>query len=96
MSADEDPFWDYAEALLERPGFTRSTMLRLPCRRLDEKFFASDDRRTGDLLVKQPAPRVHLLVEAGESAPVRPGRAPVPRVGRDWAGQRRNLAEASR
>ena len=81
MSADEDRFWAYAEQFLERPDVTRSTMMGLPCLRADEKFFASYDRRTGDLLVKLPAARVDLLVEAGDAHPF----APAGRQFSEWA-----------
>ena len=40
--------------MLARPGVTRSTMMGLPCLRLHSAFFASSDRRSGDLLVKLP------------------------------------------
>jgi hypothetical protein len=61
----EDRFWQLAEPLLARPGVTRSTMMGLPCLRLHGAFFASCDRRTGDLLVKLPEARVGDLVGAG-------------------------------
>jgi hypothetical protein len=76
-----DRFWRLAEPLLARPGVTRSTMMGLPCLRLDGAFFASCDRRTGDLLVKLPETRVGELIEAG-TAHLRPRRAAVPAVGR--------------
>ena len=43
---DEERFWGCAAAFLDLPGVTRSTMMGLPCLRVDEKFFASFDRRT--------------------------------------------------
>ncbi|MFM2073098.1 MAG: hypothetical protein RLZZ623_3362, partial [Actinomycetota bacterium] len=40
----EAKFWDLAEELLQRPDVSRSTMMGLPCLRLDGAFFASLDR----------------------------------------------------
>jgi hypothetical protein len=40
-------------------------MMGLPCLRLDGAFFASCDRRSGDLLVKLPETCVGELIEAG-------------------------------
>jgi hypothetical protein len=78
---DEQRFWEHAETLLERPGVTRSTMMGLPCLRLDGAFFASFDRRTGDLLVKLPATRVDALVASGAAHSF----APTGRRFREWA-----------
>jgi hypothetical protein len=58
-------FWDLAEPLLAQPGIERSTMMGLPCLRVHGAFFASCDRRSGDLLVKLPQQRVDELVAAG-------------------------------
>jgi hypothetical protein len=80
MTDGEARFWELAEPLLARPGVTRSTMMGLPCLRVNEAFFASCDRRSGDLLVKLPADRVAELVAAGR-AHVRAGRAALPGVG---------------
>jgi hypothetical protein len=77
----EDHFWQLAEPLLARPGVTRSTMMGLPCLRLGGAFFASCDRRTGDLLVKLPEARVGDLVEAGTAHAF----APAGRRFRQWA-----------
>jgi hypothetical protein len=67
--------------MLARAGVTRSTMMGLPCLRLDGQFFGSFDRRTGDLLVKLPAPRVDQLVDAGRAHSF----APAGRRFREWA-----------
>lgn len=80
-SPEEGRFWELAGPLLDQAGVTRSTMMGLPCLRLDGRFFASFDRRTGDLLVKLPEARVDALV-AGERA--RPF-APAGRRFREWA-----------
>ena len=61
----EAKFWDLAEPLLGRADVTRSTMMGLPCLRWNGAFFASSDRRTGDLLVKLAESRVDQLVAAG-------------------------------
>ncbi len=56
-------------------------MMGLPCLRLHGAFFASCDRRTGDLLVKLPATRVEELVAAGRAHAF----APAGRRFREWA-----------
>ncbi len=60
----EARLWASAEPMLAQPGVTRSTMMGLPCLRIDGRFFGSFDRRTGDLLVKLPAALVDQLVGA--------------------------------
>jgi hypothetical protein len=80
-SEHEARFWDVAQPLLDHAGVIRSTMMGLPCLRVHEQFFASWDRRTGDLLVKLPEPRVDELVAAGQAHPF----APAGRRFRQWA-----------
>lgn len=80
-AAGEERFWDLTEPLLARPEVTRSTMMGLPCVRVNGQFFASTDARTGDLLVKLPADRVVELVAAGRAHPF----APAGRTFREWA-----------
>ena len=82
MLPGEARFWDLAEPLLGRADVTRSTMMGLPCLRWNGAFFASCDRRTGDLLVKLAESRVDELVASGRAERVRAGRSPVPRMGR--------------
>jgi len=77
----EELFWELAEPLLADPAITRSTMMGLPCLRLDGRFFASVDRSTQALLVKLPAERVGALIAAGHGEPF----APSGRVFREWA-----------
>jgi hypothetical protein len=77
----EELFWQLAEPLLADPTVTRSTMMGLPCLRLQGRFFASLDRRTQALLVKLPADRVSALIAAGHAQPF----APSGRVFREWA-----------
>ena len=77
----EHRFWQLAEPLLARPQVTRSTMMGLPCLRVNGSFFASSDRRTGNLLVKLPEARVSALVRAGRAEPF----APAGRTFRQWA-----------
>jgi len=55
--------------------------LGLPCLRVHGAFFASFDRRTGDLLVKIPEARVDALI-AAEAAH---SFAPAGRRFREWA-----------
>jgi hypothetical protein len=81
ISAGEAKFWDLAEELLARSGVERSTMMGLPCLRVDGAFFASCDRRNGDLLVKLPEARVDGLVDSGRAHPF----APAGRRFREWA-----------
>jgi hypothetical protein len=52
----------------------------LPCVRLDGRFFASLDRRTGALLVKLSSERVRQLIDAGHGQPF----APAGRTFREW------------
>jgi len=77
----EEQFWAVAGALLDRPEVTRSTMMGLPCLRRAGAFFASYDRRTGNLVVKLAEARVADLIEAGEAEPF----APTGRRFRQWA-----------
>ncbi|MGH9132649.1 MAG: hypothetical protein ACRDZZ_01835 [Ilumatobacteraceae bacterium] len=77
----EARFWALADPMLARAGVTRSTMMGLPCMRIDGQFFASFDRRTGDLLVKLPDARVDQLVDAGRAHSF----APAGRRFREWA-----------
>ena len=77
----EARFWDLAEPLLARPGVERSTMMGLPCLRVHGSFFASCDRRSGDLLVKLPEQRVDELVANGFAQAF----APAGRRFRQWA-----------
>lgn len=77
----ETKFWAVAEPLLARHGVEESTMMGLPCLRIHGAFFASCDRKTGDLLVKLPEARVDQLVEAGRAQSF----APAGRRFREWA-----------
>src|SRR5690349_18918969 len=73
-------FWELVEPLLADAAVSRSTMMGLPCVRLDGRFFASLDRRTGALVVKLSRHRVAELVAAGEGEPF----APAGRTFREW------------
>ena len=84
QSPGEIRFWDLAEPLLGRSEVTRSTMMGLPCLRWNGTFFASCDRRTGDLLVKLAESRVNELVASGRAEPF----APAGRRFREWAAIR--------
>ena len=81
MLPGERRFWDLAQPMLGQPGVTRSTMMGLPCLRWNGAFFASCDRRTGDLLVKLAETRVDGLVAAERAQPF----APAGRRFREWA-----------
>jgi uncharacterized protein (TIGR02453 family) len=76
----EKVFWDLVEPMYADPAVRRSTMMGLPCVRLDGRFFASLDRRTGALLVKLPAARIGELIADGVGEPF----APAGRVFREW------------
>ena len=76
----EELFWELAEPMYADPAVRRSTMMGLPCVRLDGRFFACLDRRSGALVVKLPADRVRQLIDAGH------GQAfgPAGRTFREW------------
>jgi hypothetical protein len=73
-------FWELAQPLLDQAGVTRSTMMGFPCLRLLGDFFATYDRRTGDLVVKLDEDQVNRLLEAGWGKPF----APNGRQFREW------------
>jgi hypothetical protein len=81
LAAHEQRFWDLAGPLLGQPKVTRSTMIGLPCLRVDGAFFASWDRRTGALVVRLPEYEVDDLVASGRAEPF----APAGRRFREWA-----------
>jgi hypothetical protein len=76
----EELFWDLVEPMFDDPVVRRSTMMGLPCVRLDGRFFASLDRRSGALLVKLPAPRVAQIIASGHGEAF----APAGKVFREW------------
>ena len=80
-TAGETLFWKLAQPLLEHAGVTRSTMMGFPCLRLHGAFFATIDRRTGDLVVKLDETRVNQLLDRGQAEPF----APNGRRFREWA-----------
>jgi hypothetical protein len=77
----EDRFWALAVRLLDQPGITRSTMMGFACLRIDGKFFATCDHRSGALVVKLPEDRVDQLVSAGRAESFAPAGRPF----REWA-----------
>lgn len=76
----ESDFWDLAQPLIDTGTVTRSTMMGLPCLRVDGRFFASFDPRTNSLLVKLSAARVDELIDANQGNPF----APAGRTFRQW------------
>ena len=68
------------ELVASDPAISRSTMMGLPCLRLDGAFFASLDKRSGDLVVKLAADDVAARIERGEGRPF----APAGKVFREW------------
>lgn len=85
MSTDNTPgenrFWELAQPLLDQAGVARSTMMGFPCLRLHGDFFATCDRRTGDLVVKLDEGQVNRLIDDGKAGPF----APNGRRFREWA-----------
>jgi hypothetical protein len=80
MTDKDALFWDVAQEHLAT-GAEKSTMMGLPCLRIEGEFFASMDRETGDLIVKLPADDVSALIDAGTAEPF----APAGRRFREWA-----------
>ena len=74
--------WDTLAAELEAsdPAIARSTMMGLPCLRLDGAFFASLDTRTDRLIVKLAADDVSARAADGTGQPF----APAGKVFREW------------
>ena len=81
LAKHEHRFWDLAEPLLAQPGVSRSTMMGLPCLRINGAFFTSWDRRTGSLLVKLSEAEVNELTATGRAESF----APSGRRFREWA-----------
>lgn len=77
---DDTLFWELAEPLLAN-GAEKSTMMGHPCLRINGDFFASLERRSGDLIVKLPANRVGEMIDAGTAEPF----APAGRRFKEWA-----------
>jgi len=55
-------------------------MMGFACLRFDGRFFATVEKRTGDLVVKLPAERVLSLIREGAGQPFLPNG----RVFREW------------
>ena len=79
-AVDDTLFWELAEPLLAS-GAEKSTMMGHPCLRIDGDFFASMERRTGDLIVKLAADTVNEMIDAGTAEPF----APAGRRFKEWA-----------
>lgn len=77
---DDTLFWELAEPLMAN-GAEKSTMMGHPCLRINGDFFASMERRTGDLIVKLAADTVNEMIEAGTAEPF----APAGRRFKEWA-----------
>jgi hypothetical protein len=81
-AADIDEYYRrVSESLLAEPAISRSTMMGLPCLRWRGQFFASYDRRTGNLVIKLPPDEVAALIAGGAAEPF----APSGRQFRAWA-----------
>jgi hypothetical protein len=81
LSAKESQFWEIAAPLQASPAVTRSTMMGLPCLRVNGQFFASFDRRAEQLVVKLASDRVDKLIASGKATAF----APAGRRFRQWA-----------
>ena len=57
-AAKEHLFWTLAETLMKDQAVTRSTMMGFPCLRQNDRFFASLERGSNNLIVKLPQNRV--------------------------------------
>lgn len=77
---DDTLFWELAEPLMAN-GAEKSTMMGHPCLRINGDFFASMERRTGDLIVKLAASTVSEMIDAGTAEPF----APAGRRFKEWA-----------
>ena len=89
-----------AGELAGQPRIARSTMMGLPCLRVDGAFFASLEPRSEELIVKLPRERVAELIAAGEGRPFSPAgktfKEWVAVVGADRERWSALLAEAQR
>ena len=72
MSENDIFFWEMAESFLIDKSITKSTMMGFPCLRVNGDFFASVDRKSGDLIVKLPANQVLDLIETEVAKPFAP------------------------
>ena len=81
ITPGEARFWELAQPLFAQAGVTRSTMMGFPCLRLHGEFFATCDRRNGDLVVKLDEEAVTALLDNGRAEPF----APNGRRFREWA-----------
>lgn len=81
----EELFWELVESMYADPAVQRSTMMGLPCVRIDGRFFACLDR-SHSLVVKLPVARGRQLVDAGHGQPF----APAGRTFREWGGAPRS------
>ena len=82
MTENAEAFWALAAPLIEHAGVDRSTMMGLPCLRINGAFFASYDAKTESLILKLPAATVEMLIDRGEAQPF----APAGRRFKEWAG----------
>ena len=73
-------FWEASATALDHGDVAVGTMMGLPCLRASGAFFASFDRRTGDLIVKLPRHRVQQLIAAGTGKQF----APAGKTFREW------------
>jgi hypothetical protein len=75
-----DFFREASASALTHADVVTGTMMGFPCLRVSGAFFASCDRRSGDLIVKLPRQRVQELITAGVGKPF----APAGRTFREW------------
>ena len=60
-------FWELAEPLLISGVVEKGTMMGFPCLRVDDKFFASLEKNTNNLIVKLSAQWVSDLIGQGHA-----------------------------
>jgi hypothetical protein len=79
---ESQALWEELADELEasEPSISRSTMMGLPCLRLDGAFFASLDKRNDELIVKLSAEEVTARVASGSGHSF----APAGKVFREW------------
>ena len=75
----DDLFWDLAAPLLARDDTEEGRIMSSRCLRVNGDFCAMV-ARSGQLVVKLPAPRVQELIDAGVGEPF----APAGRVFKEW------------
>lgn len=77
---DDELFWEVAEPFMAAGKADEGVLMRSRCLRVKGEFMAMPEYRSGDLVVKLPAPRVSELIERDIGRPF----APAGRVFSEW------------